>query len=98
MVRKKFQELHLKLAEERGLIVIYGDVLLDVVRTKLHSGLDPYLKFLNDPMTKLKNYVEKAGYRMVDLLKSFDRDQSFTLSLDELKDGVRVSFLKKVHA
>ncbi|KAK3094145.1 hypothetical protein FSP39_024708 [Pinctada imbricata] len=89
MVRKKFQELHFKLHDERGLEVIYGDVLLDVVRTRLHGGFDPYSHFMNDPMTKLKNYVEKAGYRMVDLLKSFDRDQSFTISLDELKTGIR---------
>ncbi|XP_061174071.1 leucine-rich repeat-containing protein 74A-like [Saccostrea echinata] len=89
MVKKSFKELEGQLAEERGLKTIYGGVLPDCPRTKLRGEIDAMKLFMRDPMAKLKAYVEKEGYRMVDLLKSFDRDQSFTISLEELKEGVR---------
>ncbi|XP_062584538.1 leucine-rich repeat-containing protein 74B-like [Saccostrea cucullata] len=89
MVKKSFKELEGQLAEERGLKTIYGGVLPDCPRTKLRGEIDALKMFMRDPMAKLKAYVEKEGYRMVDLLKSFDRDQSFTISLEELKEGVR---------
>lgn len=90
MVKKSFKEMERQLAEERGLKTIYGGVLPDCPRTKLRGEIDAMKMLLKDPMSKLKAYVEKEGYRMIDLLKSFDRDNSFTISLEELKEGVRV--------
>ncbi|XP_052697479.1 leucine-rich repeat-containing protein 74A-like [Crassostrea angulata] len=92
MVKKSFKALEDQLAEERGLKTIYGGVLPDCPRTKLRGEgreIDAMKMLLRDPMSKLKAYVEKEGYRMIDLLKSFDRDNSFTISLEELKEGIR---------
>lgn len=92
MVKKSFKALEDQLAEERGLKTIYGGVLPDCPRTKLRGEgreIDAMKMLLRDPMSKLKAYVEKEGYRMLDLLKSFDRDNSFTISLEELKEGIR---------
>ncbi|CAG2200126.1 unnamed protein product [Mytilus edulis] len=43
----------------------------------------------SDPMTKLREYVEKSGYRMIDLLKTFDRDNDWQISREELSMGVK---------
>lgn len=97
MVKKSFKALEDQLAEERGLKTIYGGVLPDCPRTKLRGEgreIDAMKMLLRDPMSKLKAYVEKEGYRMLDLLKSFDRDNSFTISLEELKEGIRVKTRK----
>lgn len=94
MVKKSFKALEDQLAEERGLKTIYGGVLPDCPRTKLRGEIDAMKMLLRDPMSKLKAYVEKEGYRMIHLLKSYDRDNSFTISLDELKEGVRVNTRK----
>lgn len=97
MVKKSFKALEDQLAEERGLKTIYGGGLPDCPRTKLRGEgreIDAMKMLLRDPMSKLKAYVEKEGYRMLDLLKSFDRDNSFTISLEELKEGIRVKTRK----
>ena len=44
-----------------------------------------------DPFTKLKEWVERVGYRLVDVLRHFDRDQSLTISREEFKQGIEVS-------
>ena len=43
-----------------------------------------------DPMTKLKEWVEQAGYRLIDLLRHFDKDNSMTISRQEFVDGIKV--------
>ncbi|OAF68961.1 Leucine-rich repeat-containing protein [Intoshia linei] len=45
-------------------------------------------RFRNDPMTKLRDYADKAGYRLLDLFVSFDRDQSWSITHEELKSGI----------
>ena len=41
-------------------------------------------------MTKLKEWVEHAGYRLIDLLRHFDKDNSLTLSREEFINGIKV--------
>ena len=43
-----------------------------------------------DPMTKLRRYVDRAGLRLVDLFRQFDKDNSMTVSKEELMLGVQV--------
>lgn len=91
MVKKSFKQMEEQLAQERGMKTLYGGVLPDCPRTKLRGDIDAMkLLMMRDPMAKLKAYVEREGYRMIDLLKSFDKDNSFTISLEELKEGVKV--------
>lgn len=68
--------------------VEYGGVLLDVTRFR-NANYDPWAAHANDPMTKLKEWLDKAGFRLVDLLLTFDRDKSLTLDLEELKAGIK---------
>lgn len=92
MVRKEFKDLYDKLKEERQdrkFTVKYGGVLLDSTRFGRNKKLDPFEELMNDPMTKLKDFLEKAGYRLIDLFKTFDRDQSWSIDLSELKEGIK---------
>ena len=96
MVRKPFKDLQDEIiedrkAEEKEIRIIYGGILSDAPRVKKGGDdEDAEERLMKDPMHKLKKYVEDAGYRMIDLLKSFDKDQSFTISFEELKEGVNV--------
>ena len=92
MVKKDFKELAEQLEEERSMTITYGGVLLDVPRFR-NANYDPWAAHVNDPMTKLKAWLDKAGYRLVDLLLTFDRDKSLTLDLEELKAGIKVRYL-----
>ena len=91
MVKKDFKELAEQLEEERSMTITYGGVLLDVPRFR-NANYDPWAAHVNDPMTKLKAWLDKAGYRLVDLLLTFDRDKSLTLDLEELKAGIKVRY------
>jgi hypothetical protein len=44
-------------------------------------------------MTKLKEWVEGAGYRLIDLFKRFDKDGSMSISRDEFVKGIRVRMI-----
>ena len=89
MVKKDFKKLAEKLEEEQSMTILFGGVLLDVTRLR-NANYDPWAAHVNDPMTKLKAWLDKAGYRLVDLLLTFDRDNSLTLDLEELKQGIKV--------
>ncbi|XP_033736019.1 leucine-rich repeat-containing protein 74A-like [Pecten maximus] len=88
MIRKNFKDLCDRLREDRPIKIKFGGVLSDQPRAKKKED-DPLTKLLNDPLNKLKRFVEEAGYRMIDLLKQFDTDNSWSISLEELKEGVR---------
>lgn len=88
-VTKDFEKLADSLEEERELEILYGGVLVDVTSFKKPSK-DPWAAHVNDPMTKLKEWLDQAGYRLVDLLLTFDKDGSLSLDLQELKQGIKV--------
>lgn len=88
MVRKNFEELLVKLSDDRDIKIQFGGVLSDQPRVKRKDD-DPMTKLMNDPLNKLKRFVEAAGYRMIDLLQQFDTDNSWSISLQELQEGVK---------
>ena len=51
---------------------------------------DMEAKYLNDPLTKLRQYCNKRQIRLLDLFKQFDKDQSWSVSREELEHGIRV--------
>lgn len=70
--------------------VLYGGVMVDVTSFR-NAKYDPWAAHQNDPMTKLKEWLDQAGYRLVDLLLTFDKDGSLSLDLQELKHGIKVT-------
>nr|KAI8735300.1 leucine-rich repeat-containing protein 74A-like [Biomphalaria glabrata] len=85
-VEAKFKDLQDKLRKERRLEVIHGGIL-DDYRMEI-TEMDPMEIFRRDPFTKLKEWVAKAGYRLIDLLRHFDKDQSMTISTEEFRRGI----------
>lgn len=45
---------------------------------------------MNNPITKIKDYMTKNGLRLIDFFKQMDKDQSNTITFDEFKRGVQV--------
>ncbi|CAG2205946.1 unnamed protein product [Mytilus edulis] len=89
MVRRSFKALEKELKEDRSLVTVYGGVLVDVASFASKIPRNPEKLLASDPMTKLREYVEKSGYRMIDLLKTFDRDNDWQISREELSMGVK---------
>ncbi|XP_012945985.1 troponin C, skeletal muscle [Aplysia californica] len=85
----KFKTLQDKLEEERDLKVLHGGVLDEVKKEVVE--IDPMEAFLRDPFTKLKEWVARAGYRLIDLLRHFDKDQSMTISIEEFREGIEAT-------
>ncbi|GFR97330.1 leucine-rich repeat-containing protein [Elysia marginata] len=85
-VSLKFKEVGDKLSEERGLVIQHGGVSEDY-KTQI-TELDPMEAFKRDPMTKLKEWLANAGYRLIDLMRTFDKDQSMTISIREFREGI----------
>ena len=90
MVRRSFQALEQELREDRKLVTVYGGVLVETTSFSSNRRRNPETLLMSDPMTKLREYVEQAGYRMIDLLKTFDRDNNWQISREELALGVKV--------
>ena len=87
MVNKEFLELQQILESARSLRILHGGLITHPINLK---GMDPMEAFRRDPMTKLRQWIAQAGLRLIDFLKQFDRDQSFTISKAELREGCRV--------
>lgn len=86
-VKMDFKRLADEMIEKKNMQVLYGGVILDVTSFR-HANYDPWAHHANDPMTKLREWLDKAGYRLVDLLLTFDRDGSLSIDLQELKKGI----------
>ena len=91
MVLEEFDKLQKEICECRELVVVHSGVLVQKeVKLEAPPPLDHEALFWSDPMTKLKKFAEKAGLRLVDLFKQFDRDNSWTITREEFILGVRV--------
>lgn len=91
MVRRSFVALERELRDDvRNLVTKYGGVLVETTSFKGHGRINPESLLMSDPMTKLREYVEQSGFRMIDLLKTFDRDNNWQISKEELTIGVKV--------
>lgn len=90
MVRRSFVALERELRDDdRNLVTKYGGVLVETTSFKGHGRINPETLLMSDPMTKLREYVEQSGFRMIDLLKTFDRDNNWQISKEELTIGVK---------
>ncbi|KAL4238099.1 Leucine rich repeat containing 74B [Mactra antiquata] len=87
-VKTEFKKLSDQMIENKSMTIIYGGVMSDVTSFK-RPNIDPWEHHQSDPMTKLKEWLDQAGYRLVDLLLTFDRDGSLSLDIHELKAGIR---------
>ncbi|XP_052766427.1 leucine-rich repeat-containing protein 74B-like [Mya arenaria] len=86
-VKPTFKKLADRLEEERGIEILYGGVMLDVTSFRC-AKYDPWAAHANDPMTKLKQWLDKTNFRLVDLLLTFDRTGGLSIDLEELKNGI----------
>ena len=91
MVSEEFDNIQTKVTESRNIQVIHAGVLLkrDIPVVK-QEKLDQEALFWNDPMTKLKRHAEQMGYRMIDIFKQFDKDNSWEITRAEFVEGVKV--------
>lgn len=92
-----FEEMRIRMQKEKQLQVVHGGVVgsIDTCQpvdlNDTVDSIDPMEAFRRDPMTKLKQYVQDAGLRMLDLFKQFDKDQSMTVSREEFIKGITVN-------
>ena len=59
---------------------------------ELRKGDNPVVLDTDDPATILFELVKTRNLRLIDLLKNLDRDNSDTLSRDELRKGMEVLY------
>ncbi|KAL4238467.1 Leucine Rich repeat [Mactra antiquata] len=87
LVSKDFKEEEKRLIRERILIIKHAGVLAD--RDAINIMHDPTETFRRNPFEKLKKYVRDAGYRLVDLFRDLDKDQSNTVTKEEFTRGLK---------
>ncbi|XP_064624186.1 leucine-rich repeat-containing protein 74A-like [Lineus longissimus] len=94
-VRKDFVELKDKLEKDRVMRILHGTIISDL-NFEPEQNLVMELKtgIMDDPMTKVRNYCDKAGLRLIDLFKQFDKDQSMSLTREEIRKGIKVKKIK----
>ena len=78
-----------KIQQRRTLNVTYGIMLR---HDELRKGDNPVVLDTDDPATILFELVKTRNLRLIDLLKNLDRDNSDTLSRDELRKGMEVLY------
>ena len=45
----------------------------------------------NDPMARIIHHLKMKNLRLVDLFNQFDKDKSYTITIEEFKKGVKVT-------
>lgn len=88
-VSADFKKLQDKLQSERPLRIRHAGVMLESQHKEVEVEVDPWEAFKRDPMTKLKEWVEQAGYRLIDLLRRFDKNGSLSISREEFVHGIK---------
>ncbi|KAL5008063.1 hypothetical protein ScPMuIL_013644 [Solemya velum] len=90
-VTPEFHELQYQLESERIFKVTHG---CSIRSQNEREPEDPLDAFKRDPMSKLKQYVAEAGYRLIDLFKDMDKDGSMSVSKDEFVKGIKTAGVK----
>ena len=80
-----------KIAESRYLAVNHGPLICQRTKKSVVPNLDPSKRYFRSPMDRMFIFMYEAGYRVVELLKKFDKDNSMSVDKDEFKEGLRVS-------
>lgn len=94
MVNENFQTMEDSLAMSRGLTVIHDGVVRNR-RGNWREEYDPKKALERDPMMKLKAFMAKSKFRMIDLFKEFDKDGSMSVTKDEFFKGLKVDIFVK---
>ena len=94
-MKPDFVDLQEKLESKRNIQIIYGGVMQEIP-TLTEEYVDPLEAFKKDPFTKFKQWVENAGYRLIDVLRHFDKDNSLTISRQEFTTGIEVPRMKRL--
>ena len=91
-MNQAFENLHKSIQEDqmREIKVIHGGVLYQENKAKYVIEYDYQAALERDPMTKLKRYAERAGLRLIDMFKLFDRDNNMLISKEEFVNGIKV--------
>ena len=82
-----FDALHMSIQDTRPFKVVHGGLMSKKRRIKIGYGRPCNS---NDSMSKLREYASKAGLRLVDLFKQFDKDKSWTVDREEFRQGIKV--------
>lgn len=93
-VNDEFLELKEKVEAQKGIVILHGHLdnteVKNVNDVKRHHVKRQLLGRLSqDPMSKLKSYMELRGLRLIDLFRQLDKNQSATLTPDELRTGLK---------
>ena len=93
----EFEELQERLLKERKIKVIRGKVIAKrrtfKVRLPPPKFEDLSAAYERDPITKLRKYCTRRQIRMLDLFKQFDKDNSWSVSIEELQVGIKVRWI-----
>lgn len=76
--------------EKRPLVVTYG---VPLRHDDLRRGARPMVLDTDDPVTILFEFMRQKNLRLIDFLHCLDRDNSDTLTRDELRNGLLVRLL-----
>ncbi|XP_067942893.1 leucine-rich repeat-containing protein 74A-like [Watersipora subatra] len=87
-VNLDFMDMKHRLIGERDIVIIHGSMEAEFKRTN-KAAKKEYLKalLLKNPITKIKDFMTENGLRLIDFFKQLDKDNSNSLSYDELKRG-----------
>lgn len=88
-VDNDFVTLLKKVQHVRPLYVKHGNLLR---HDDLRKGENPVVLDTDDPVTILFECVKTKNLRLIDLMKNLDKDNSDTLSREELNRGLSVRF------
>ena len=86
-VDSDFVDFLRKIQKRRPLVVKHGITLR---HDDLRKGDVPVVLDTDDPVTILFEFVKTKNLRLIDFLKNLDKDNSETLSRDELRRGLEV--------
>ena len=76
-----------RVQEKRPLAVTHGVALR---HDEITPGTRPVVLDTDDPVTILFEFMRQKNLRLIDLLHSLDKDNSDTLTRDELRNGLLV--------
>ncbi|CAH1791139.1 unnamed protein product [Owenia fusiformis] len=87
-VSEDFEEKQKELQKERAITVIHGGTTENKMDLSFFNNVSKAIT--KDPMGFLRDYCASRGYRLVDMFREFDKDQSMQVSREEFIRGVQM--------